>query len=207
MRSLSLIALTFSLVACTTAASGVEVAPPIVMTVVVTSAAAGGTPDAGPSLPTTESATQPAEVAPKQYPAPFWNTVDGVHQEFERGFMIYLSDRKTIWIFETSGAWLAFDDTFKEGEPELDPNLTPPANFQQPKRGFGKVWRENTTVREALGWGLDYERPYRATVADFSIGVFDENGNYTPQSFIHTITALDGSLIHIDEATKIWSKP
>lgn len=211
------------LAACTASPQGVEVAPPIVITVVVTPTSVGTrVPGATPpptSLPGTQPATQVA--ATPAYPAPFQNNVSAVYQDFEKGVMIYLADRQAIWVFidavydaqgevvptRNHGLWLAFPDTFQEGDPETDPTLTPPSGFQQPKRGFGKVWRENQNVRDALGWGLDFERPYSALVTDYSIGDFDGQGNYTPRSFIHTVTALDGSLIHIDEDTGYWSKP
>jgi hypothetical protein len=198
--------------ACGTA-SGVEVAPPMVITVVVTPTINGTAPDTSPTVPLTVAASQTGTAAIAGYPAPFQNSVSAVYQDFENGFMIYLADRQVIWVFlrslpsRTVGAWLAFADTFKEGEAEIDPLLTPPATLQQPKRGFGKVWRENEGVRDALGWALDFERPYTALVIDYSIGAFEANGVYTPQSFIHTVTALDGSVVHIDEATRIWSRP
>ena len=199
------------LLAACAGAAGIQVAPPMVITVVVTPTGNGTTPDTSPTTPIAVTAPQTDVAA--QYPAPFQNSVSAVYQEFENGFMIYLADRQVIWVFlrslpsRTVGAWLAFPDTFKEGDPETDPALTPPATLQQPKRGFGKVWRENEGVRDAIGWALDFERPYTALVIDYSIGVFDANGIYTPQSFIHTVTALDSALLHIDEATRIWSKP
>lgn len=212
--------------ACTASPQGVEVAPPLVITVVVTPTGNGTRVPSGASAtvpPTLASGTQPATQtsAGPAYPAPFQNNVNAVYQDFEKGFMIYLADRKAIWVFidavydaqgdviptKNHGLWLAFPDTFQDGDPETDPALTPPSGFQQPKRGFGKVWRENQSVRDALGWGLDFERPYSALVTDYSIGDFDSDGNYTPRSFIHTITAFDNSLIHIDEDTGYWSKP
>jgi hypothetical protein len=43
--------------------------------------------------------------------------------------------------------------------PETDPAFDPPAGsgFYQPKRGFGRVWREQPGVRERLGWATDPE--------------------------------------------------
>ncbi len=194
------------LAGCTAASAlPVEVPPPLVITVVVTPA--GGSPAATPDPAGT---TSPGPGS--SYPPPFQNTITAVYQDFERGFMIYLSDRKAIWVFVRSagpsvnyGQWIPYADTFQDGELETDPTLVPPPSFQQPKRGFGKVWRENPVLRELVGWGLDYERAYTTTVIDYSIGAFDANGIYTPQSFIHTVGALDSSLIHIDEATRLWS--
>jgi hypothetical protein len=211
---------TLTLTACVAAPQGVDVPPPLVITVVVTQSGSNPPPTESQAA-TPESSTPSPTAATAQYPAPFQNQVDAVYQDFERGFMIYLADRQAIWVFGKSipdpggtpvatqsvGVWLAFADNFKDGDPETDPAFEPPVNYQQPKRGFGKVWRENANVRDLLGWGLDYERPYTASVTDYSIGTFDSNGGYAPQSFIHLVTTANGLTVHIDETTRTWSKP
>jgi hypothetical protein len=185
------------------------VAPPLVVTVVVTPT--GNGPTLPPQSPTTVA------VATSGYPAPFQTDLTAAYQPFERGFMIYVPDRKAVWVFVlpdaatpsafTAGQWLAYADTFSEGEPETDPALAAPEGLIQPRRGFGKVWRENGPVRAALGWATEIELPYPATVADYAIGKFDSSGKFAPQSFIHTITNFDGDVIHVDEVTRTWSKP
>ncbi len=211
---LRLSSLVLFLAACSTAAPPADVAPPLVITVVVTPT--GGAPAASTASPAATASPHPAA-----YPPPFQNSLTAVYQPFERGFMIYLSDRKAVWTFIQAvvnnagtatptrqfGQWLAFPDTFNEGDPEIDPAIIAPEGLLQPKRGFGKVWREQPAVREAIGWGLEYELPYPTVVTDYSIGVFDAAGNYTPQSFIHTLTIPDGILFHIDEAAQLWSQP
>ncbi len=131
--------------------------------------------------------------------------------------MIYVPDRKAVWVFVlpdatapsafTAGLWLAYADTFSEDEPETDPAIVAPEGLIQPKRGFGKVWRENGPVRDALGWATEIELPYPATITDYAIGKFDSSGKFAPSAFIHTITDFDGDVIHLDEATRTWSKP
>lgn len=218
-RSFAIVHLSFVvlLTACASTPSPVNVAPPMVITVLVTPTgeAPQRTPEASAAPPLTSAS--PAS----SYPAPLTAGVAAVYQDFERGFMIYLSDRKAIWVFVRSvvstgvatapnagfGAWLAFADTFNEGDPETDPAIIAPSGFLQPKRGFGKVWREHPEVRDALGWGLNYERAYTTVVTDYSIGLFDASANYTPQSFIHAVATLDGTVVHIDEAARVWSRP
>ncbi len=192
-----------------------QVAPPLVITVVVTPTPAAGESAAAPNTP------NPPGPQTASYPYPFQTNITAVYQSYERGFMIYVSDRQAVWVFIKSyaannggvavapnfGVWAGYADTFKEGDPEDDPAIAAPAGFLQPHRGFGKVWRENPGVRDALGWANDYERPYAAIVTDYSIGSFDPVGAYTPQSFIHTLTTVDGALVHIDEAARVWSKP
>jgi hypothetical protein len=188
----------------------VDVPPPLVITVVVTPT--GGGPDSGPTPGA--GSTAPPVTPNAAYPPPFQNTLTAVYQDFERGFMLYLPDRKAIWVCIRSigpsvnyGQWAAFPDTFQDGEPEIDPTLVPPTGLQQPKRGFGKVWRENPVMHDLIGWGLDFERAYATRVVDYSIGTFDASGVYTPRSFVHTIETPSGAVIHIDEATQLWSTP
>ncbi len=61
-------------------------------------------------------------------------------------------------------------DTWAEGEPETT-GLTPPPGKLEPKRGFGKVWREEPGVREALGWATQPERSDRAVMQFFDHGM------------------------------------
>ncbi|MEK7278784.1 MAG: hypothetical protein AAB342_01855 [Chloroflexota bacterium] len=192
-----------------------QVAPPLVITVVVTPTPSTSGAEAGMATPV------PPYSQTSSYPAPFQTNITAVYQSFERGFMIYLSDRQAVWVFMKSyaantggvavapnfGLWAGYPDTFKEGDAEDDPSILAPAGFLQPHRGFGKVWREHPDVRDALGWASDYERPYAAIVTDYSIGSFDAVGAYTPQSFIHAITTVDGSLVHVDEAAGVWTLP
>lgn len=80
-------------------------------------------------------------------------------QPFERGRMIWDSGSLQIYVLLDAGTWEAYEDTFEEGvDPETDPTLPPPP--QQPKRGFGKVWREQLGgPRATIGWALEEERP------------------------------------------------
>lgn len=87
-------------------------------------------------------------------------------QAFERGAMFWLQGvegQDVIYIIYNDGSWDRYEDTWAEGMPEQDPNITPPAGLQQPIRGFGKVWRENTSVRDKVGWVLSGEAGYTAT--------------------------------------------
>jgi hypothetical protein len=62
--------------------------------------------------------------------------------------------------------WARFRDTFEEGEPESDPAYaSPPSSILwQPRRGFGKLWRDDlykAQVRDRVGWAtLEWEQPY-----------------------------------------------
>jgi hypothetical protein len=92
--------------------------------------------------------------------------VKGAFQQFERGFMIWLprpdDGYPSIFTFWDSGRVLHYPDTWTAGDPESDPDLEPPQGLHQPVRGFGKVWREYTGLREQLGWATMPEYAYQA---------------------------------------------
>ena len=75
-----------------------------------------------------------------------------------------------IIVLYEDGTWRQYEDTFEEGDRESDPALNPPGGGFQPIRGFGKVWRTQGDVRDALGWALEEERGYTAFVHEFERG-------------------------------------
>ncbi len=90
------------------------------------------------------------------------STEQGVLQLFERGAMIYLPNTRTIaaldwdrgqqlYSFRLTGNWLSFEDTWMEGQ-ESGGGAAPVPGLFFPKRGFGKVWRDNPEVRQMLGY-------------------------------------------------------
>ena len=92
--------------------------------------------------------------------------VTGVWQNFEFGWMfwresdrqIFIASEKAIRQGRRSDSWWLVADTWADGEPDSDPGLEPPAGLLQPVRGFGKVWRGNGFVRDALGWATTGEQ-------------------------------------------------
>jgi len=104
--------------------------------------------------------TQPAEVHAMAY------------QPFEGGAMIWDGvESPTIYVgLSASGDWFSRPDQFQEGDPESDPTLTAPAGLLQPVRGFGRLWREDESVRQALGWALAAEVGFEGTWQVFEGG-------------------------------------
>ncbi len=82
------------------------------------------------------------------------------YQLFENGFMIYVEALNQIIYSDLDGLEHAFvEDRFVPGQDGVpDPALTPPPGTTQPTGRFGKLWRENETVRELLGWAVLPER-------------------------------------------------
>ncbi len=88
------------------------------------------------------------------------------YQPFERGAMIWSNrigwyEQPVVYVlYHTEYPYYRrFNDTF---DPEVDPiggGETPPNGLVEPLHGFGKVWREQPGVREALGWATANEVP------------------------------------------------
>lgn len=159
------------------------------------------------SLPTpTPTATETA--LPSIFPTPQIEQAIVVEQVFEGGRMFWFRESKKIWVVygvdvadpskividPTQGEWVCYDDTFVEGEPELDPAMEPPADsattstfvsvypqarVQQPIRGFGKLWREHAELRDHLGWALTAEIEHN-TRREYLAGGTVQNGAYVP---------------------------
>ncbi|MDY7041404.1 MAG: NBR1-Ig-like domain-containing protein [Chloroflexota bacterium] len=89
-------------------------------------------------------------------------------QQFEHGRMIWLQEVRSetavysgvIIVLYADGHCEKYQDTWTEGEPESDPTIVPPAGLYQPVRGFGKIWRTNTAVRDRLGWATAPEQGF-----------------------------------------------
>jgi len=94
-------------------------------------------------------------------PAGSPQTVSGLWQPFERGVMFERDSDHSIFIISDANirqqgkltdAWWRLMDTWQADESDADPSLTAPTGLLQPLRGFGKVWRSNAFVRQAVGW-------------------------------------------------------
>jgi hypothetical protein len=118
-------------------------------------------------------------------------------QDFEHGYMLWISATQQIWVLFNvpennfqAGEWQSYPDTFVEGEPEIDPNLNPPVGKYQPKRGFGKLWRNTPEVKERLGWATTPEFGLNTTYVYQAGGYLDSNNTYVRRPGKHFITTL-----------------
>jgi hypothetical protein len=68
--------------------------------------------------------------------------------------------RGTFYVIYNDRTWQTFPDTWDESQPANDPSIAPPANWYQPERGIGKLWREQPGVRDKLGWAYAPEISY-----------------------------------------------
>lgn len=111
-------------------------------------------------------------------PAGTAQTVNGVWQTYEHGVMFWREQDRSIFVLsnlaigqgQPTDSWWRFDDTYQEGEPEDSMGLSPPPGMSMPVRGFGKVWRSNGFVRDALGWATSGESGMQSTWLQFESG-------------------------------------
>ena len=174
-----------------------------------------GSPEAVVETPaaTTEgdvSAFPTAMPTANPLPTALVSEIQVAEQAFEHGRMFWLFPTHKIWVMINApdsidhGQWLIFDDTWEEGEPENDPSLTPPANLLQPVRGFGKLWRDNQEVRDALGWAVSPEYGFVTNYEYRPGGYLDSNGNYVPGPGVHVLYSLGNQAFAFEERDNTW---
>ncbi len=143
---------------------------------------------------------------------PFPDVVKGAiyvaEQRFEQGWMFWLQPVGQIWVLSVNAdnerIWAIYSDTFVEGEVEIDPEIVPPEEMFQPVRGFGKLWRENPEVREALGWALDNELGHTTRYEYHAGGSVNEDNGYEPGPGHHLVESLSGDTFQFNEDKSTW---
>lgn len=82
-------------------------------------------------------------------------------QPFENGFMFWRKDREPfVYVLYDKGTWQSYEGTFKEGDPEIG-GYSPPPGLQEPKRGFGQIWRDELGgPNSELGWATYHEQGF-----------------------------------------------
>ena len=167
---------------------------------------ASTTPDA--TIAATATATLSVTSTPDVFPTAVVGQIYVAEQAFQNGHMYWLQPIKQIWVATTDKdgkqIWLAFEDTFVDGQPEINPTLTPPPDLMQPERGFGKLWRENADVQALTGWADDTEIGYVTRYEYRAGGSVSPQNEYVPGKGRHVITLLDGQMMEFDEADNTW---
>ncbi len=151
-----------------------------------------------PTAPTREPERTPLPTAterPEIFPTDVIAEVQLAEQVFEHGRMFWIRHTLQIWVMQASaddpngGDWFCYNDTFVDGEQEVDPTLIPPDGTFQPRRGFGKLWRNHPEIREGLGWAITPEFELTSKYRYIAGGVVD-NGQYMPGPGEHRLTTL-----------------
>ncbi|MBZ0298071.1 MAG: hypothetical protein K8L99_36290 [Anaerolineae bacterium] len=164
--------------------------------------------------PTATATVEPSPTTDPNQPTviptatPTINQIQVAEQVFEHGRAFWIQPTDQIWVMvvtgEGQGQWTVYENTFKDGDPELDESLTPPEGKIQPERGFGKLWRENIDVRDSLGWAVTPEFGY-VTRYEYHPGDPTVNGDtvtYGPG--YHVLTSLYEEAFRFNEADGTW---
>jgi len=172
-----------------------------------------GTPDTTATLlaltqaASAGTATATRTPLPPNFPTPTTAQINVAEQVFEGGRMLWIQPTQQIWVLvvtETGrGTWTVYQDTFEEGEPESDPSIVAPVGLLQPMRGFGKLWRDNPEVREALGWATTPEFGY-VSPYEYHPGGEMVDGDYVPGPGYHVLFSLYGEQFRFNETDGTW---
>ncbi len=174
--------------------SDVTIAPPPTTSPMPTAQPTSTNPPAPTSAPAST-----ATPAPEAFPTNTIAQVQIAEQVYQRGRMFWIRPTREIWVMQASpddpnsGDWFCYNDTFEEGEMEIDPNLYPPENGEmalyQPRRGFGKLWRNHDDIRDGLGWATTPEFELTSSYV-YIPGGYVEDGQYYPGPGEHRLTTL-----------------
>lgn len=142
------------------------------------------------------------------FPTPTITQIQVAEQVFENGRMFWLQPTGQIWVMivtsEGRGTWQIYEDTFAEGDLEIDPDITPPDGFEQPERGFGKLWRENPEIRDALGWAITPEFGFVTRYEYHPGGRLDNNSTYVAGPGYHVMSSLYEERFRFNETDQTW---
>ena len=129
-------------------------------------------------------------------PLAVFRDVRAAEQTFENGTMVWNAPySRTFSLLPTIHVvihgtypmrYAASIDRWTEDQPETA-GQTPPPGMYEPRRGFGKVWREEPGLRDRLGWATQLEREDLATVVELESGrVIWLQGNDLVYVFVYT---------------------
>ncbi len=154
-------------------------------------------------VPTTPTPTEAVAAMPTETVA----QIQVAEQRFQNGRMFWLQPTQQIWVLieteDGSGIWTVHEDRFVEGDAEFDPDVIPPEDLFQPERGFGRLWRDNADLRDALGWGLEPE------VGFVSQYQYTPGGEIIDEAFVpgpgtHVLTSFYGDTLRFNEINGTW---
>jgi len=166
---------------------------------------ASATPEPTATTPPTPAATPTLDV----FPTPTIGQIQVAEQLFQRGRMFWVQPTEQIWVLQVTGegrgTWSIYPDTFEDGvDPDLDPALVAPEGMIQPERGFGKLWRNNPDVQEALGWATTPEFGYVSDYEYHPGGTVNTQGEYAPAPGYHILYSLYREQFRFNEADSSW---
>jgi hypothetical protein len=220
MRFRVKIGLALSILSAVLFIAGCQGPPPTVYVLVVTATPEIPTAEVSPGAIVVQNATAvtttptvtttPAFTpTPSLFPTVTASQIQVAEQRFENGRMFWLQPTNQIWVMThepddpTNGQWTVYDDTFVEGQQEFDPRIVPPEGLLQPERGFGKLWRQNPEIKDALGWALETEFGHVTRYEYHPAGTV-ENQTYVKAPGYHILFSLWGESYRFNEADGTW---
>jgi hypothetical protein len=93
----------------------------------------------------------------------FTVTTNAAYEIFENGFMIWRADTGEIRVFSKNDVVSFYSQGDYQNLPDNPVTDTPPTARISPINGFGRIWGNNQSIRDALGWAMDTEKSYQAT--------------------------------------------
>jgi photosystem II stability/assembly factor-like uncharacterized protein len=97
-------------------------------------------------------------------------------QTFEGGWMFWRSDVQIIYVLPENAPFSRYNDTWDAAQPAYScPTLFPSQTPPTPQRGFGKVWCEQTLLRDLLGNATSEEKLFEGTFQEFDNGLIFED--------------------------------
>ena len=162
------------------------------------------TPTPTPSITPTPLPASPTP-RPEIFPTNTVAQVQIAEQVFEHGRMFWIRHTRQIWVMvnvpqdNAGGDWFCYNDTFEEGETEIDPSLVPPGGLYQPRRGFGKLWRSHEELKGALGWAVTPEFELTSNYT-YIAGGYVQGVQYFPGPGEHRLTTLYNESISFFES-------
>ncbi len=117
----------------------------------------------------------------------------GITREtFDNGLMLWPGNIGNILVFRHDGTWAGYPNSWQAGQPLADVGA-PPAGHVAPTGGFGQLWRQQPSVRPALGWATAADQLAPGATENFAKGqmlwtndhmIYVLFGDGTYQSFV-----------------------
>jgi serine/threonine-protein kinase len=101
--------------------------------------------------------------------------INSAVQQFDNGRMVWASQladapTKVIYVVYNNNTFQRYTDSWIEGaDPESTGEIAPPGRVT-PIRGFGKVWHNNASVKNGLGWAAGPEAGTPGQIQRFERG-------------------------------------
>jgi hypothetical protein len=187
--------------------------PPTQYVIVVTATPSGNSAQAAPSATATLTTPLAPTITPTldPFPTPTVNQIQVAEERFQNGRMFWLRPTDQIWVMmngtdANSGKWSIYNNSFIDGEQEFDPSIVAPQNLFQPIRGFGKLWRENPEIKQALGWATETEYGHVTCYEYHAGGTVNAQNQYIKGPGYHILKSLFGDWFQFNEADGTWQR-